>query len=133
MTEKSRFGNGCRALSFEATGSVSCAPEYTERVTLEVTEVLGTAAEAAAGEKFIVRGRYRVTGIVVSLGVVVNGRSNGCYQDLQPGTGAFEVWAEVLEVGSGPSQNHLGLMVGSLQDRECGGVRVRIDLRHPGD
>lgn len=107
----------------------ACDPHYREALQLKVTEVLGTSPVIAAGENYIVRGAYVLTGEdVVSIGAVVNGRSEGHYEDLRPGSGQFEVRATILELRDG-SPRQLSLLVGDKDDRERGGPRATIELQ----
>ena len=128
MTDIPDFANSCRPLQHAVSQGDSCRVDFKERLELTVTEFLGTSPEVNAGEKYIVRGTYRLTGEdVVSLGAVVSGTSRGRYVDLQPGSGGFVVWAEILETRGGPGRN-IGLMVGTTEDRECGDVHTDIRI-----
>ena len=81
-----------------------------------------------AGDKYIVRGTYKLSGgKPVSLGAVMHGTSRGHYVDLAPGSGEFAVWAEVQEGGEGGT-HFIGLMVGTTEDRECGDVHTSIRI-----
>ena len=126
MSDMPDFADTCRPLQHSASQSASCRADFRERLQLTVTEFLGTSPEVTAGEKYIVKGRYRLTGQdAVSLGAVISGTSRGRWVDLAPGLGSFAVWTEVLEVPAGPSR-YIGLMVGTTDDKECGGVHTGI-------
>jgi hypothetical protein len=95
---------------------------------LRITEFLGTSPEVNAGEKYIVRGGYKLSGRdPVSLGAVVRGTSRGRYVDLAPGSGEFTVWTEIREIREGGGR-YIGLMVGTTEDRECGDVHTSIRI-----
>ena len=64
----------------------------------------------------------------VSIGAVVPGTSKGRYVDLEPGSGDFILWTEVLEVCDGGERRNIGLMVGMTEDKECGGVHTGIRI-----
>ena len=122
------FADRCRSLQRSVSQAASCRADFRERLQLTVTGFLGTSPEANPGEKYIVRGRYELSGDhPVSLGAVVSGRSMGHYVDLPPGSGEFAVWTEVLEVRQGGGRN-IGLMVGTPDDRECGEVHTSIRI-----
>ncbi len=130
MKEEPEFEALCRPLQYSVSDGESCDPEYMERLEVRVTEVLGTSPTLAPGEKYIIRGHYDLTGTqVVFIGAIVSGRSRGHHEDLQPGSGEFEVWTEVLEIREGGGRRNIGLLVGSQDDRECGEVRVSIRIR----
>lgn len=128
MTDIPDFAKACRPLRHSVSRGASCRGDFRERLELAVTEFLGTSAEVNVGEKYIIRGRYRLTGQdAVSLGAVISGRSRGRWVELAPGSGSFAVWTEVLEVPEGPSR-HIGLMVGTTDDNECGGTHSGIRI-----
>lgn len=129
MTGDTAPESGCRPLRYSVADDDSCDPKYREALHMTITEVLGTSAVVAPGEKYIIRGEYEASGPdVVSIGVVVSGRSVGHHEDLPPGSGSFELWAQVLDLRPDASPRHLALLTGSPEDRECGGLRVSIQI-----
>lgn len=130
MEEMPDFSGECRPLQHSSSQGDACRPDFVGRLRLIVAEVLGTSPEIKTGDKYIVRGRYELSGgeDAVSLGAIVSGRSLGHYIDLAPGSGEFVVWTEVLEVRGGRGRN-IGLMVGTTEDRECGDVHTSIRIR----
>ena len=127
MTDTPDFADSCRLLQHSVSQG-ACRSDFRERLELTVAEFSGTSPEVNAGEKYIVKGNYRLTGDdPVSLGAIVSGTSRGHYVDLAPGSGEFAVWIEVLETRGGPGRN-IGLMVGTTEDRECGDVHTGIQI-----
>lgn len=122
------FATACRPLQHSASQSASCRADFRERLQLTVTEFLGTSPDVNVGEKYIIKGCYRLSGPdAVSLGAVISGTSRGCWVELAPGSGSFAVWTEVIEVPEGPSR-YIGLMVGTTADKECGGAHTGIRI-----
>lgn len=129
MAQKPDFADRCRLLHCSVTKRDSCLQDFGERLHLTVTEFLGTSPEVNPGEKYIVVGRYELSGDEpVSLGAVVPGTSRGQYADLAPGSGEFTVWTEVLGIRERGGRRNIGLMVGTAEDRECGDVHTAIRI-----
>jgi hypothetical protein len=129
MSERPEFEAQCRRLRYVARDGRQCAPQVMKDLELAVEEVSGTSPMLAAGEKYIMRGSYNLAGqSPVSVGPVVDGRSRGHYVDLAPGAGEFQVWMEVLELQEGASRTHIGLLVGTPEDRERDEVRTQIQI-----
>ena len=106
-----------------------CRPDFAQRLNLSVTELQGTSPEINIGDKYIVRGHYQLSGEdTVSLGAIVSGKSVGHFVDLEPGSGQFAVWTEILEMAAKGDRRNLGLMVGTIDDRECGDVHTAIQI-----
>ncbi len=122
------FADNCQPLGHCFFQGDSCRPDFRERLQLSVTELRGTSPEINDGDKYIVRGSYKLSGEeAVSLCAVISGTSKGHYVDLMPGSGEFTVWAETLAVRDGGNRN-IGLMVGTTDDRECGDVHTGIHI-----
>ncbi len=105
-----------------------CDREYIEALQVSVTEVLGTSAVVAVGEQYLVRGEYRlaepdIKGIMLSnLG---RARGKPC-RIPSPGSGSFELTAEILEVQPG-KEDVLDILMSGRSGADLG-VRVRIFL-----
>jgi hypothetical protein len=87
-------------------------PDWTRRLRFEVTEVWGTADRVAVGERYVVRGRYGLTGeqaYVISLACF--GKAFGASAHLAPGNGAFETSTEPLDLVPDHA-NGFGLVLG---------------------
>ncbi len=74
-------------------------PEWLRPLDFEVTEAWGTSATVRPGERYVLRGTYRLTGeepFAVSLAVL--GSAFGATAHLLPGEWLFETSTEVLEL-----------------------------------
>jgi len=119
MTENSDFPAPYRAFSFEVNyGHGEPHPNYAGLVELKVTEVWGTSAEVAKGERYVVRGEYSLREErPLAISIAVPGKAYGASAHLAPGTHPFETSAEILEF-SERCQRGLGLVLGGDQPQD---------------
>ncbi len=97
---------------FCADGECEVHPDLLP-LSLEVTEVYGTSATVREGERYVVRGTYRLSGearFVLSLAVFTKAFGAGAH--VQPGDGEFDLSTEVLALAP-DAPNALGIVVGN--------------------
>jgi len=104
-----------------------CDPKLAEALRLKLTQVRGSSRRVGPRQKYLVRGEYTLTGTeVASLRLAGQGRSSGRHAPLAPGTGEFELTAQVHEVIPG-KEAVLDILMADSAGADLG-VRLRIDL-----
>jgi len=91
-------------------------PEWLRRLQYEVTEVWGTSARVAVGERYVVRGKYTLKGEeAFAISLAVFNSAFGATACMAPGSWSFETSTEVLELLPNVRRD-LGIVVGRGTD-----------------
>ncbi|MHC5034326.1 MAG: hypothetical protein ACYTFZ_04760 [Planctomycetota bacterium] len=105
-----------------------CDVRHAEELQVAVTEVLGTSAAVRTGEQYLVRGEYELDADSDIARIMLSGlgRNRGAPSHLSPGTGRFELTAELLEAQP-DRERHLDILI-AAQSGDVLGARVRVVL-----
>jgi hypothetical protein len=105
-----------------------CEPGHAAELQLTVTDVLGTSAAVRTGEQYLVRGQYVLAADSDIARIMLSGlgRNTGRPCPLTPGTGRFELTAELLEAQPG-SERYLDILM-APRSGDVLGTRVRVVL-----